>query len=90
MAIHLSSKTKVYVVSAVCLLGLVVILKNILGIPADVLSRDVVLFIIVYSAFSIVYPEQRVGSPSSPLDRPLVWSLLILLVTVALVVLYAI
>jgi hypothetical protein len=90
MAIQLANKTKVYVVSALCLLGLVVILKNLLRIPAEVLSRDIVLFILVYSTFSVLYPESSTGTPPSRLDRPLVWSLLIFLVTVAIVIVYAI
>lgn len=82
MAIRLANKMIVSIVSAVCLLGLV--------IPAEVVSRDVVLYILIYSAFSILYPEQQVGSSPPPLDRPWIWSLLILLVTAAIVVLYAV
>jgi hypothetical protein len=90
MALHLANKTKVYIVSTVCLLGLVVILKNLLRIPAEVLSRDIVLFILVFSTFSVLYPESSTEATPSRLDRPLVWSLLIFLVTVAMVIVYAI
>lgn len=89
MAAKLANKTKVSIVSAVSLLGLVVTLKNILQIPAEILSRDVVLFIIIYSAFSILYPEKILETKTSALDKPLYWSLLIILVTVGIVVSYA-
>lgn len=90
MAIKLANKTKVSIITAVCLLGLVVTLKNILRVPAEVLSRDVILFIIIYSAFSIVYPVKGEETKTSTFDKPLYWSLLIILVTAAIVVLYAI
>ncbi len=90
MSVQLSNKTKVSIVTAVCLLGLVVALKNILGVSAEVLSRDVVLFILIYTTFSIIYPEPDADARVSTLDRPMYWSLLIVLVTVAIILVYAI
>lgn len=89
MAVQLSNKVKVSIVTAVCLLGLVVTLKNILGVSAEVLSRDVVWFILIYSAFSIIYPDPGADARASNFDRPLYWSLLIVLVTVAIIMMYA-
>jgi hypothetical protein len=90
MSVQLSNKVKVSIVTAVCLLGLVVTLKNILGVSAEVLARDVVWFILIYSAFSISYPERGVDARVSAFDKPFYWSLLMVLVTVAIVVVYAV
>ncbi len=87
MAIRLGNKTRVSIVAAVCLLGLVVALKNLLRVPAE--SINVVLFIIIYSTFSIVYPEPAEATRSR-WDRPLYWSLLIVLVTAAIIAVYAV
>lgn len=90
MSLQLANKTKVSIVAAVCLLGLVVALKNIIGVSAEVLSRDVVLFILVYSAFSILYPETGANTRVSTFDKPLYWSLLIGLITLGIILAYAI
>ncbi len=90
MLFQLTNKTKVSIVTAVCLVGLVVALKNLVGVSAEVLSKDVVLFILVYSAFSVLYPEPSTGTRASALDKPLFWSLLIILVTAAIIIVYAV
>ena len=41
----LSDQTKIASVSALCLMGLIIVLKNVLHVPPEVLSRDVILFI---------------------------------------------
>lgn len=90
MSLQLANKTKVSIVAVVCLLGLVVALKNIIGVTAEVLSRDVVLFILVYSAFSILYPEKGADTRVSMFDKPLYWSLLIGLITLVIILAYAV
>jgi len=54
-----TDKAKVAVVSAACLIGLVIILKNVLNISADVLSRDIIIYIIIYIGFFIVLNVQE-------------------------------
>ncbi len=90
MSVQLTNKTKVSIVATVCLLGLVVALKNILGVSAEVLSGDIVLFILIYSTLSILYPEPSADKRVSTLDKPLYWSLLIVLVTAAIIIVYAV
>lgn len=89
MSLLMTNKTQVSILSAGCLLALVVILKNIVNVDAPTLSRDVVWYIVVYSAFSLFYPEPKAGAPSSSLDRPVVWGALMVLLTAAIVLLYA-
>jgi hypothetical protein len=83
-----SDEVKVSLVIGSCLLALVVILKNVLLVPAEILSRDVPFYIIIYGAFSVVHSGKGKANRSK-LDRPLYWSLLIILVTLAIIALYA-
>ena len=89
MTIHLSNQTKVTIVNAICLIGLVVTLKNVLHVPAEVLSRDMILYIILYSTWGILYPARVEETKKSKFDRPLYWSLLIIFTTLAIIAVYA-
>lgn len=44
----LNGQTKVSIVAGACLFRLVVVLKNILPVPADILSRDILVYIVIY------------------------------------------
>ena len=85
----LNNQTIVSTVAAICLFGLVVVLKNLLHVPGDVLSRDVLLYIIIYSAFGILYPGQSEAARKSRWDHPLYWSLMVVLVTAAIIIVNA-
>ncbi len=87
-----TDKAKVAVVIAACLIGLVIVLKNVLLIPADVLSQDVVLYIILYGIFFVTLnftaeedvPKQGTRS-RKVYDSPWVWSVLIIAVTLVII-----
>ncbi len=89
MAIQFDDRTKVFLVSAACLLGLVIVLKNVLLVPAETLARDVVFYILIYSVFSIVYPTPVQGSSAPTRNMAVYWSIGIVAITLAIVVLYA-
>jgi hypothetical protein len=82
---QLSNQTKIAILSAACLLGLTVILKNIIHVPAEVLSRDIVLYIIIFPLFGIVF--QSVEKKNS--CKPIYWYITILIVTAAIIAVYA-
>lgn len=86
---NLSDKDKVSIVAGICLFGLVVVLKNILLVPADILSRDILVYIIIYWSFTVFSPSVKKDVKKSKYDNPLYWSLLIILITVAIIVVYA-
>ena len=44
---ELSNQVKISIVAGACLLVLVITLKNILNIPAETLSRDIILYIFI-------------------------------------------
>jgi hypothetical protein len=89
MANQLTNKTKVAIVAAICLLGLVITLKNILRVPAEFLSRDVILYIFIYSLWGILYPTKVEESQNSIFYRPLFWTCLIILMTAGIILVYA-
>ncbi len=87
-----TDKAKVAVVIAACLIALVIVLKNVLLIPADVLSQDVIWYIIVYGVFFVTLnftAEQDVpkeGTKSrQAYDSPWVWSAVIIAVTLVII-----
>jgi hypothetical protein len=83
----LNDQTKISLVAGACLLGLVVALKNIVRVPAEVLGRDIVLYIIVYWTLGM-YFAPRAAARRGRLDRPLVWAGLLVLMTAAIIFVY--
>ncbi len=90
MAVHLGNKFRVSLVAALCLLALVVTLKNILLVPTLVLTRDIVLYIMLYTILGVLCPDKREASRSSLAASPWFWSMLIVLITIGIIAVYAI
>ena len=86
----LSDQTKIASVSAICLMGLIIVLKNVLDVAPEALSRDIMLYIPTYLFFG--WFPSIISRPvkKSKLDRPLVWSLVILAVTFGIITVYAV
>jgi hypothetical protein len=82
---QLSNQTKIAILSAACLLGLTVVLKNILHVPAEILSRDIVLYIIIFSFFGIIFPSAE----KKNCCKLIYWYLTILVVTLAIIGVHA-
>jgi hypothetical protein len=70
-AVRLGDREIVALVSAACLIGLTVVLKNVLLVPAETLSRDIVWHIIIYSSLAIFSPVPPQGARKSRLNNPL-------------------
>ena len=86
----LSDETKIASVSAVCLMALAVVLKNVVQVPATVLSRDFIIYIVIYNFFWMLPALDASREKKSRFDRPLLLSLLILAITAAIIAVYAI
>lgn len=89
-----SNKAKVGIVAAVCLMALIIVLKNVLMVPVEVLSRDMVIYIIVYIGFitALNFTEEMPEKPAPPgrtSDNPWVWSALVIVMTLAIIAVYA-
>jgi hypothetical protein len=86
----LSDQTKVASVSALCLMALAIVLKNVLHVPAAELSRNMVVFIVVYSGFWLLPAIEGRREKKSRFETPLFWSLLIVALTLAIIGVYAV
>jgi hypothetical protein len=89
-----SNKAKVGVVAAACLMGLIIVLKNVLLVPVEVLSRDMIIYIIVYFGFitAMNFTEETPGGPAPSgrgSDNPWMWGALVVVVTLAIIAVYA-
>jgi uncharacterized RDD family membrane protein YckC len=72
-----------------CILLLAVVLKNILLVPAGQLLSNMILYIIIYTSFLVTYPlVGETGTGSS--TKTMIWAGVILLITLAIIAVYAI
>ncbi|GAI24464.1 unnamed protein product [marine sediment metagenome] len=85
----LNDQTIVSIVTGICLIGLVVVLKTILMISAEVLSRDIIIYIIIYVGFITSLSAKNKTAKRFKYDTPLFWSILIVLITLAIIAVYA-
>lgn len=81
----ISNQTKIAIFSGACLFGLVVILKNVLRVPAEILSRDIIIYIPLYSIISIIFPSVE---GNGKCNKPIYWYISILTVTLAILAVY--
>ena len=86
----LSEKDKVSIVAGICLFGLVVVLKDVLNVSPDIISKDIIVYILLYWAFTVFPQPAKDEIKKSRYDRPLYWNLLIILITLAIIAVYAI
>lgn len=74
--------------AGICLVFLAVVLKNILLVPAAQLSSDLILYIILYMGFIVSFPFTG-STDTGPADRTLLWAGIIVIVTLAIIAVYA-
>ena len=67
---------------------LVVALKNLVHVPAEIIARDVVLYIIVYWALGL-YASPAAAAHPTGLNRPLYRGALMIIITLAILAVYA-
>ncbi len=84
MIMKLANEIKVALVTAACLLGIAIIFKNVLQIKADFIVLNGPVYLL------IVYLITRGQTKKLKYDKPLYWSLAIIIVTVLIIALYAI
>lgn len=86
---RLSEQSIVSLVTGFCLLGLIVALKNVLRVPAESLMQDTVVYIIIYIGFITSLSIRNGSTKKFKYDTPMFWSILIVLITLAIIALYA-
>jgi hypothetical protein len=72
-----------------CLFALVIVLKNILTVPESRLFSDIVVYIGIYTGFSLMYSVTIHERHSRKINNPALWSALIVVMTLAIIVFYA-
>lgn len=85
----MDSRVIIPLTSGICLILLAVVLKNVLLVPAQQLSSDMILYIIIYMGFIISYPLSGDTKPGSS-TRLKLWIGIIILCTLAIILVYAI
>ncbi len=70
-------------------MGLIIVLKNVLLISPDILSRDVIVYIVVYGGFVVSLSTKEETKKMFKYDTPLFWSILIIAITLAIIAVYA-
>lgn len=77
------------IVTGICLVSLVVVLKSVLLISPDVLSSDVIVYIIIYIGFITSLSARDRTQKEFKYDTLKFWSMLIVLITIAIIAYYA-
>jgi heme/copper-type cytochrome/quinol oxidase subunit 2 len=73
------------------LIGLTVVLKNVLNIPTDILSQDIVWYVIIYGIFFVspyFTAEEKSKEDTASRrthDNPWLWSAVVIIVTIAII-----
>ena len=89
-----ANKAMVGIVAGICMMGLIVVLKNVLLVSAEVLSRDMIIYVIVYFGFITAVnftgevPKGH-GAQKKAYDNPWVWSAITVIVTLTIIAVYA-
>jgi hypothetical protein len=76
------------ITAGACLFALVIVLKNILHVPESRFLPDIVVYIGIYTGFSLLYPVAIHGHHSQKINNPALWSTLVVVLTLAIIVLY--
>ena len=83
-------QTFVALTAGACLLALVIALKNILDIPTDRLTVDLILSICILGGLATSYPLVTRRRSKSAISHPGIWIAAIVLITMAIIVLHAV
>jgi hypothetical protein len=84
------NQTLVALTAGACLLALVIALKNILNVPTEQLTRDMILCISILGGLATSYPLVTRRRADVAIAHPGLWIALIVSVTMAIIVMYAI
>jgi drug/metabolite transporter (DMT)-like permease len=87
-----NGKIIVPVAAGLCLILQTVVLKNVLQVPAERLSSDFPLYIFIYMGIVITFPFITETEPTEPMSRSrtMLWVLVFVILTLAIIGFYAI
>ncbi|MGA9115820.1 MAG: hypothetical protein WB626_03500 [Bacteroidota bacterium] len=75
--------------SSLSLLALVIVLRSVLLVSGNILSRDIILLILLYSAGTVLYHIRRGKGRGGWREDPRLWGAGFVLFSLLLAVLYA-
>jgi len=84
------NQTLVALTAGACVLALVIALKNILNVPTEQLTRDLIFYICILGGLATSYPLVTRRRADLIISHPGLWVAVIVTVTLAIIVLYAI
>jgi len=84
------NQTLVVLTAGGCLLALVIALKNILNVPTEQLTRDLILYICILGGIATSYPVVTRKRADLTISHPGLWIAVIVSITMAIIVMYAI
>lgn len=79
----------VAITASVCLVVLVAAMKNVLMVPQDILLRDTMIYIIVYLGFLTMSFRTDATREETGAVAPFLWDALIVVITLAIIAVYA-
>ncbi|MDD1697271.1 MAG: hypothetical protein LUQ36_02815 [Methanoregula sp.] len=83
------NQTLVVLTAGACLLALVIALKNILNVPTEQLTRDLILYVCILGGLATSYPLVTRRRADMAIGHPGLWIAIIVSVTMAIIVMYA-
>jgi hypothetical protein len=81
--------TLVILTSGACILALLIALKNILNVPTEQLTTGLVISVFIFGGLATSYPLVTRRRSASVIRHPGLWVALIVSVTMAIIILYA-
>ena len=83
--------TLVALTAGACLLALVIALKNILNVPTtERLTTDLVIYVCILGGLATSYPLVTRRRSASVIRHPGLWIALIVILTMAIIIMYAV
>jgi len=81
--------TLVLLTAGACLLALVIALKNILNVPNEQLTRDLIFYVCILGGLATSYPLVTRRRADLSISHPGIWIAVIVTLTMAIIVMYA-
>ena len=80
---------QVILVASACVIALTIALKNILMVPAEILTRDIAIYSILYLGFLVFAFRPGGNYERSGTVSPLAWDVLVVIITLTILLVYA-
>ena len=83
------NQTLVVLTAGACLLALVIALKNILNVPNEQLTKDLIIYVCIFGGLATSYPIVTRRRSDVAIGHPGLWIAMIVSATMAIIVISA-